>query len=167
MKTALSSLDEELPSPVLLIIGGGGAMLLAYDFPLATTDIDAVAKGLTSDELKVFIKRVADKHDLPVDWLNPWFSSFTFVLAADYESRLIDVFKGQRLTAKALGKEDLLLMKCFAHRKKDVAHARALIRAGANPDMVYSRIEELAKKKIPKCTEARDFLDEIVDLEEP
>ncbi len=48
MRDALSRLDDLLKQPVTLIMGGGGAMILAHDFPLATTDIDAVPKGMES-----------------------------------------------------------------------------------------------------------------------
>lgn len=167
MKKGLHRLDELLPRAATLIIGGGGAMLLAYDFPLATADIDAVPKGLSIDELKPLIESIAKEFSFPADWLNPWFSSFTHVLPADYESRLVEVFAGRNLKVSALGKEDLLLMKCFAHRQKDVAHARALVRAGAQSEVVYKRIEELARRKIPGADEAADFLDEIVDMETP
>ena len=57
-------------------------------------------------------------------------------------------------------------MKCFAQRKKDIAHARALIRDGADVELVFDQIEKLANKKIPKSKEAFDFLEEIIDLEE-
>lgn len=165
MKDGFAALDALLPLPVRLIVGGGGAMLLAYNFPLATTDVDAVAKGLSTDELQPFVEQVARQLGLPADWLNPWYSSFTHVLRPNYEEDLVSVFSGSRLTVHALGKEDLLLMKCFAHRAKDVAHARALVRAGANVKVVEKRIEELSRSKIPGTQEAVDFLDEIVDLE--
>jgi hypothetical protein len=167
MRAALKSLDELLVTDVSLIIGGGGAMLLAHGFPLATTDIDAVPKGISFEDLKPLVERVAREQGLPVDWLNPWFSGFTHVLPADFRSRTIQVFKGKRLHADALGREDLLLMKCFAHREKDVAHARALFKAGADVLFVQRVIETLAKKKIPGTEAALDFLDRILDLETP
>lgn len=167
MTQALRALDRHLPRATTLIVGGGGAMLLAYDFPLTTTDIDAVPRGLSSAELKPYIELVARELDLSGDWLNPWFSSFTHVLAADFETRLVSVFQGVHLSVQALGREDLLLMKCFAHRQKDIAHARALVRGGAKTDLVYDRIDELDAKRIPGASAARDFLDKICDLETP
>lgn len=166
MLEALKALDECLPRPLTLVIGGGGAMLLAHGFPLATADIDAVPKGLSSEELGPLINKVAIEHGLPGDWLNPWYSSFTYVLPIDFNSRLIEVFRGTHLVAKALGKEDLLLMKCFAHRKKDIPHARALVRSGADVDFVYNRIDELAEKKAADTDAAQNFLNEILELED-
>ncbi|NUM88783.1 MAG: hypothetical protein HUU37_06245, partial [Bdellovibrionales bacterium] len=104
---------------------------------------------------------VADREGLPGDWLNPYFSTFSYVLPADYEKRLIGVFSGRNLTALALGKEDLLIMKCFAHRQKDVGHARKLIRAGADLEIVEGRIQSLIERRIPGAQEALDFLDEV------
>jgi len=165
MREALRALDALLNVNVGLIIGGGGAMLLAHHFPLATADIDAVPRGLSSDELAPFIEKVARELKLPLDWLNPWYSNFTYVLPPDFSERLVSVFSGRFLTAQALGKEDLLLMKCFAHRPKDIAHARALVRAGADADMVFQRIEELQKRKIPEAKPAQEFLEDILDKE--
>lgn len=166
MKQAFARLDQKLERRVTLIVGGGGAMLLAYDFPLATADVDAVPKGMTIDELKPLIEAIARELSIPPDWLNPWFSAFTHVLRADYLAHVVNVFSGKLLTVVALSKEDLLLMKCFAHRPKDVAHARALVRAQADTSVVERRIEALAKGKIPGTKEAMDFLDEILDMEE-
>lgn len=166
MLRALKELEEILPKPVSLIVGGGGALLLTDRFPLATEDIDAVPRGITADELGDLVKKVALKLNLPGDWLNPWFSSFTHVLPSDFEARLRSVYQGSRLKVLALGSEDMLIMKCFAHRKKDIPHARALVREGLDLNLVESQIESLKKKKIPHASEALIFLDQILEMEE-
>ena len=165
MLTAFRRLDELLPRSANLLVGGGGAMLLSYNFPLATADIDGIPSGVTMEEMDIFIKQITQEQGLSGDWLNPYFSSFTHVLPGDYKQRLVPAFSGQRLTVHALGKEDLLVMKCFAHRRKDVPHARALVRQGARVAFVGQHIEQLKQKNIPKATEALDFLDEIIELE--
>lgn len=166
MLTALSSLEEILPCPVSLIVGGGGALLLSDQFPLATSDIDAVPKGMSAEELGDYVKTVAIKLKIAGDWLNPYFSTFTHVLPMDFERRLLVVYEGSKLVARALGKEDLLIMKCFAHRQKDIPHARALIRGGADVEFVSTHIESLRKRKTPGVVEALDFLDQMIELEE-
>jgi hypothetical protein len=166
IKRGFAALDQLLPKTVTLIVGGGGAMMLAHSFPLSTVDVDAVPRGLSSDELKPYIEDVAKQLGLVADWLNPWFGSFTHVLPTDYAERLIEVYAGPKLRALALGRDDLLLMKCFAHRKKDIPHARALVRAGAKIKNVYDRIDELEDRKIPGTELARDFLEQIVEMEE-
>ena len=57
----------------------------------------------------------------------------------------------------------MLIMKCFAHRQKDVGHAKALIKGGADVDAVETQIEALAKKGIPGTTAAMDFLQDILE----
>lgn len=159
---ALTRLDELLPASLTLIAGGGGAMVLAHSFPLATADLDAIPKATSPDEIDPLIKQIAKEQNLPADWLNPYFATFTHTLPSDYGIRLIQVFKGKNLTVEALGREDLLIMKCFAGRPKDVAHARALIKAGADIDFVTKHIESLQKKKIPGALKAIDYLDELM-----
>lgn len=169
MTRALETLDQKLKkiehAPVTLIMGGGGAMILAHGFPLATTDVDAIPKGISFEELDPLVKEIADEQGLPKDWLNPHFSSFSHTLPSDYADRLINVHSGSHLQVLALGKEEMLIMKCFAHRRKDVGHARALVRDGANLDLVENRIEELEAKRIPGTQAAFDFLQEILELE--
>lgn len=166
MLKALRRLEQLLPHQITLIIGGGGALLLTDQFPLATADIDAVPKGIGTDELGDYVKQVAMELAIPGDWLNPYFSSFTHVLPQDFETRLIEIFVGVKLKVRALGKEDLLIMKCFAHRQKDIPHARALIRNGANSQFVSDHIEGLKKHKVQGIQAALDFLDDILESED-
>ncbi len=61
----------------------------------------------------------------------------------------------------ALGVEDLLVMKCFAGREKDVGHARALLRRKPDLGVVERRIDQLVEKGVPGSLDAADFLDDI------
>ncbi|MBI4404621.1 MAG: hypothetical protein HY537_10690 [Deltaproteobacteria bacterium] len=161
MLSAFKCLDKYLTQPVRIIVGGGGAMTLAHHFPLSTADIDGIpAAGMSVTELDCLIKKVASELSLQVDWLNPYYSTFAHVLPADYGSRLITVAKFSHLTVEALSKEDLLIMKCFAGRQKDVVHARALVRGGAKIAFVRNHIEFLKSRRIPKADQALDFLSE-------
>ena len=163
LKRLDSLLTERKRSSVKLLIGGGGAMILAHSYPLGTTDIDAVPKGIESVELDLLIKIISTEQNLPFDWLNPYFATYSHTLPSDYASRLIEVFKGEALIALALGKEEMLIMKCFAHRQKDVGHAKALIKGGCNQDLVFEQLETLQKKGIPGSKAALDFLEDIID----
>jgi hypothetical protein len=160
---ALNRLDELSTEPVTLIVGGGGAMILAHGFPLATSDLDAIPRQMDPSLLDGWVKQIAAEQKLPSDWLNPYFSTFTHTLPQDYGQRLIQVFQGARLQALALGKEEMLIMKCFAHRQKDINHARALIKKGADVEFVETHLEQLRSKGIPGATEALDFLDEMTE----
>ncbi len=163
MKNALTRLDQILDRPVTLIMGGGGAMILAHGFPKGTTDIDAIPKGIEINELDPLVKKLAKELNLPYDWINPYYSTFSHTLPGDYGSRLITVFSGNHLKVEALSRQEMLIMKCFAHRQKDIPHAKALVRAGVDIEAVEARIQELEKKKIRHATEALDFLQDILD----
>jgi hypothetical protein len=163
MNRALVRLDELLSVSVTLIMGGGGAMILAHQFPMGTTDIDAIPKGIEVNQLDPLVKKIAVEQGIPHDWLNPYFSTFSHTLPPDYGSRLIQVFSGRQLTVLALGREEMLIMKCFAHRQKDVPHAKALIKAGADLKLVEARFELLQKKGIPGSLLAIDFLQDLLD----
>ena len=162
MLKALAHLDQKLEKPVRLIVGGGGALLLAHHVPLSTQDIDAVpTAGASLEELAPYIEAVAKELGLSPDWLNPFYSTFAHVLPSDYGTRLIDVGKFKWLRVSALSKEDLLIMKCFAARQKDVVHARALFKAGADLTIVRKQLDVLEKKRIPRTDIAQNFLAEI------
>ncbi len=163
MLTALTHLDALIAQEVTLIVGGGSAMILAHGFALGTSDVDAVPKGMDLATLDGFVKQIAQELSLAPDWLNPYYSTFAHTLPSDYGNRLIEIFSGQRLKALALGKEEMLIMKCFAHRQKDVAHARALIKKGVNVKRVEDHIEKLREKGIPGAGAALDFLDDVME----
>jgi hypothetical protein len=165
LERAFAALDAALPRPVTLVVGGGGAMLLAHGLPVSTSDVDAypAAGGLTVEELDPYAKQVARELGLPPDWLNPYYSTFAHVLPTDYGSRLVEVFSGPRLAVRALGVEDLLVMKCFAGRAKDRGHARALLRRSPDLDIVSRRLEELSGKRVPGASAALDFYDDLLE----
>lgn len=162
MKKAFEKLDAALHQTVTLIMGGGGAMIFAHGFPLATTDVDAIPKGIEQSELNLLSQMVAHELTLPSDWLNGYFATFSYVVLPDFEENLIVVFTGKFLTVKCLSREDMLIMKCFAHRPKDVVHAKALLKKGVNLSKVENHIEYLKSKKIGEAQKALDFLDELL-----
>jgi hypothetical protein len=159
---AFRRLDELLKPKVTLYMGGGTCMILAHDYPLATSDVDALPKQVSFEEIEDNVKQVAQELGLPSDWLNPYFSSFTHVLPPDFHTRLIRVFEGRQLVVEALGREDMLIMKCFAHREKDLGHARALLKKGVDLKLVERAIEEARDRGLRGAEKALDFLDELL-----
>lgn len=164
-RMAFIRLNELLPQRLILLMGGGGAMILAHGFSLATTDIDAIPKGATIEGLDALVKKIALELELPGDWLNPYFSTFLHTLPPDYSNRLITVFDGDKLSVQALGATDMLIMKCFAGRQKDISHAKTLLKKNVDLDLIEKHLETLKRKKVPGVDKALEFLDEIMDLE--
>lgn len=163
MEKAFKLLDKKLNTSVILIMGGGGAMIFAHHFPLVTTDVDAIPKGIDIEALSILAKEIALELSLPPDWLNSYFSTFSYVILPDFEENLIEVFSGKWLKVQCLSKEDMLIMKCFAHRPKDVSHTKALIKNGVNIKKVEDHIEYLKSKKIYGAEKALDFLDDVLE----
>jgi predicted nucleotidyltransferase len=165
MLRALKLLDGRMREPARLVIGGGAAMTLAYDHPIATQDVDAFAAkgGLRMGELDASAKQVAAELDIEPDWLNGHFETFTQVLPNDYAKRLRSVFKGKQLEVDALGPEDLLVMKCFAGRDKDRPHARKLIRLVEDLDLVDRHLEHLVERRVLGAERAADYFDDLRD----
>lgn len=161
VERAFAALDRLLTGPVTLILGGGTAMMLAYQLPVRTSDADAYPQGITVEALDPLVKRVARQEGLSPDWLNAHFATFAHVLPGDYGSRLKDVFGGEHLRVRALGVEDLLIMKAFAGRAKDVGHARALLKRRPDLSIVEARLNVLLDKRLPGAGEALDFLDDL------
>lgn len=167
MREALAGLDGRIGAPARLVIGGGAAMVLAYDHPLATQDVDAFpAKGtLSLAQLDAAAKEVAAELDIEPDWLNGYFYTFTTVLPDDYARRLRTVFQGEHLQVDALGPEDLLVMKCFAGRDKDRPHARKLLRLAQDLSIVDRQLSLLGEQGHPGAEDAADYFDDLRDEE--
>jgi hypothetical protein len=161
MIRALEGLDRELVernhAGVNLLVGGGGAFALAYHIPIQTADIDGVLfqSRIEMSELDSLVKHVGRALNIS---LNPYFGTFLHSLPSDYRARLKVVFQGKALTVYALGLTDLLIMKCFAGREKDLPHAKVLIRKGADVGFAQTHIEKLIVKKIPSASKALEFL---------
>jgi len=163
MTHALDMLDDRITGKLDLLVGGGGAMVMAYNFPLSSMGVEAIPRGMTIEELSPIIEKIGHQLNISLDWLNPYFATFIFVLDDQYQSRLVTVFEGKHLSAKALGKEDILLMKCFARRDKDIPHVLALIKKGADLEEVERQLDVHAQKKTPGVDSATSFLDDVLE----
>jgi predicted nucleotidyltransferase len=165
MRQALRMLDELMEEAARLVVGGGAAMVLAYDYPMATQDVDAFAAqgGLRIGQLDALAKRVAERLNIEPDWLNSHFETFTGVLPSDYATRLRQVYRGERLQVDALGPEDLLIMKCFAGRDKDRPHARKLIKLATNLEVIDQQLAHLLSRRYLGAQKAADYFDDLRD----
>jgi len=169
MMKALKRLDEKLSESKLgkaqILIGGGSAFALAYRIPIQTADIDGVLFKCAVDhsQLDPLVKAVGRDLKIAGDWLNPYFETFLFCLPPDYGDRLKNVYQGNSLKAVALGPTDLLIMKCFAGREKDLLHAKWLVKKGADLSFAETHIRSLMDKSVPGASAALDFLFDVED----
>lgn len=104
-----------------LILIGGAAVLVNYNFRNMTTDVDAIVN--TTASLKEAINIVGDKYSLPNFWLN---SEFTHTRS--YSPKLIEVSKYYKtfsnvISVRTVAGEYLIAMKLISGRqyKNDIS----------------------------------------------
>lgn len=107
------------PGEIILI--GGAAVLANYGFRDMTTDMDAIISA--SSAMKEAISAVADKYNLPFDWLNTDFKktdsySYKLVEHSSYYKTFANI-----LVIRTVKAEYLIAMKLVAGRiyKKDLS----------------------------------------------
>lgn len=153
-----------------IIIVGGGAIMTNYSFRDMTTDIDAIIRA--NARIKDVIYKVADKYNLPNDWLNSDFMS-----TESYSSKLIEVSKYYKsfgngtLSVRIVDAEYLIAMKLRSFRpyKKDLSDTVGLIME--HKINGYPLTEETivsAYKKLYNCDlpdKVSEFLKEVLATE--
>jgi len=163
---AFDLLDQQLKRPLKLLVAGGAAMILEYGHPEGTHDVDALTfQGFDNlEDIKDIIHSVAQQLNIDVDWINPYFGNFTFVLPKDYSNRLRESFSGKHLSVLVLGPEDLLLMKLHAGRPKDDAHIRRLLKTQKiDLQLVENQLQWLQDKGIAGSEKAALRLDDYLE----
>lgn len=164
---ALQLLDQKLSvqnfSPFTLTVGGGGALLIEYNYPGSTVDIDAVPSTIEFEQIKPFMEEVSRELHIAPDWLNPYYQSFTVYLPRDAKDRMHTSFQGKVITVKTLGAEEILLMKLMAARAKDLGHIKHLLKLKPNLQIINDRLDELQKMFPKESSRAQDLLDELTD----
>lgn len=167
---AIKRLDEKLElakfQKFTLTVGGGGAMLLEYNYPGSTVDIDAVPTQIEFEELKPYMEEVSRELKIAPDWLNPYYQAFTIYLPKDAKERMHETFQGKVIKIKTLGLEEVLLMKLMAGRSKDLGHIKHLMKLSPNLRIIEDRIEELLKLFPKEASRAQDLLDDLQDEHE-
>lgn len=98
-----------------IILVGGAAILVNYDFRNMTTDVDAIIHA--SSAMKDAICHVGDKYDLPYGWLNA-----DFMKTKSYSAKLNQFSVYYRtfsnvLTIRTISAEYLIAMKLRSGRK--------------------------------------------------
>lgn len=98
-----------------IIIVGGGALMLNYDFRMNSVDIDAF--NTSEEAVKAATLKVAEKYNLPADWLNDDFTKTT-----SYSPKLRNCSKHYKtfsnvLEFRTVNREYLIAMKMVSGRK--------------------------------------------------
>lgn len=94
-----------------IIVAGGAALVLLYGARPSTKDVDAYFLGPDAAILRAAAQRVAQKLDLPDDWLNDGVKGYFLGITKGEV-----LFESQSLTARAASTAQLLAMKLAAWR---------------------------------------------------
>jgi hypothetical protein len=110
-----------------IVLIGGAAILAGYGFRDMTYDVDALIAA--SSVMKDAVGRVAEKHDLPHDWLNT-----DFRRTVSYSDKLFEVSAYYRtfsniLTIRIVTAEYLVAMKLMSGRryKNDISDIAGIL----------------------------------------
>ena len=126
----LHELGDELAeeqSYATINVCGGAAMAIAYNSQKTSDDIDAVLVDFDDrNKFTECIMKIAMRHNLPKNWLNEDIKIFVNSLR---EFSYIDFGKLGTLSIRIASEEQLLAMKLFAARRKDLADAIILCKS--------------------------------------
>jgi len=171
----LHELGDELAeeqSYATINVCGGAAIAIAYNNLKSSDDIDAVL--IDFDDKNKFtesVKRVGERHNLPDNWLNEDVKIFVNSMK---EKCFIDFGKFGTLSVRILSAEQMLAMKLFAARRKDLPDAVmfAKLLNIKNKDELESILNKYFSERalnfqIMRFKNERrytDFIDEIINI---
>jgi hypothetical protein len=157
---ALEALGKRATEPVSLVLGGSAALILGDTLQRPTDDGDVVTSEPGFDQLGPLMRDVADAEHLPPGWLNESIQSYTYILPPDYTMRLVTLPPFGRLHVWLLSRRDVLLMKVYAMRPRDIEDIRALAPTTDELAFVAAQVTRIAMQEPEKAQDMRDFLDE-------
>jgi nucleotide-binding universal stress UspA family protein len=125
---ALANLGYQLGQgrTIELAIVGGAAGLLVHVLPgsVTTSDVDAICfrppDGV--EEILRAADLVADQQGIAKGWLNTEAGLFVNAMPPAWENRRVDIGTFGRLQVFAISRADLIAMKFYAHRERDLEH---------------------------------------------
>lgn len=159
IRQAFAELSAELAhhgGHAQMAIAGGAALVLLFNARESTKDVDAFFIQPESTRIRGAIVRVAQKLELPDDWLNDAAKGY-FVAISEGEV----VYESSSLTVRAVANEQLLAMKLAAWRDAiDRNDARLLLlqMAGSAEEIWSKVIRFVPPPQIDKASYAFDDL---------
>jgi hypothetical protein len=157
---ALAALGRRVRQPVSIVLGGSAALILGEELRRPTDDGDVVTSDPGLGDLQRVIRDVADSEGLPTGWLNGSIQSYTYVLPNDYQSRLVSLPPFNRLQVRLLGRRDVILMKVYGMRPRDVEDLRAIRPTVEELALARAQLERIGAKEPEKARDMGAFLDE-------
>ena len=156
--TALRRLGAELRDHATLTLGGSAALLLTGALDRLTNDGDVVESTPEFPALLDAVRRVEVVEQAPPGWLNTSVQSYVHVLPPDYRTRLVPLGRMGRLEVSLLGRPDVVLMKVYASRPRDLSDLLAVGVTDAELAHAERRVSAIGEKEPDKAARMRDTL---------
>lgn len=157
---ARTTFGRRARQPVSIVLGGSAALILGEELRRPTDDGDVVMSEPGLGELQALIRDVADSEGLPVGWLNGSIQSYTYILPKDFKDRLVPLPPFGRVRVSLLGRRDVILMKVYAMRARDVEDLHAIRPTVDDLAFVRKLIPSIGDKEPEKARDMLAFLDE-------
>jgi hypothetical protein len=156
---AFAVLGARLQKPSRVLIGGAGALILGGELQRATVDCDVLLSQPDIGQLQADIRAVAEHCGLVGGWLNGSAQTYAEILPPDYESRLHSLPMFGRLQVMVLHRQDVIVMKLFAGRPRDLADIAALVPTAAELEFARRELPRLTRIDPARTDRMRDVLD--------
>jgi hypothetical protein len=142
---ALQALGRRVSGQTEIVLGGAGALILTGELDRVTDDGDVLRSPPDIGQLQADIRAVAESLDLPGGWLNGSIQSYGDVLPPDYASRLKSLPAWGKLQVAVLHRKDVIVMKLFAGRPRDITDVMALTPSHEELAFVRSQVPRLSR----------------------
>ncbi len=157
---ALQTLGKRVRGRTEIVLGGAGALMLTGQLSRVTDDGDVLRSHPDLGKLQEDIRAVADALDLPAGWLNGSIQAYLDILPPDYESRLITLPPWGKLHVAVVHRKDVIVMKLFAGRPRDMVDVIALNPSVDELQFVCEHIPRLRRVDAQRADRLADVLDQ-------
>lgn len=148
----LRGLGRALAFPASLTLGGSSALLLTGALDRLTDDLDVLDSSVEFPRLLEAIRRVEVVEHAPPGWLNPSIQTYRDALPPGYRARLVAVPRMERLDVSLLSRPDVLAMKLYAGRPRDMQDILAVRPSAADLDFMQADIARVAVEEPDRAT---------------
>jgi hypothetical protein len=144
-----------------LVLGGSAALILVDVLMRSTGDGDVIFARPEIHDIQPLVRRAADAAGVPRGWLNGSIQTYLNALPLDYAERIVWLPPFGRLTVGLLHRRDVLAMKVYARRPRDVADIVAMSPTAEEVDFVRLQLARVAHAEPERAAAMRAFLDEL------
>ncbi len=157
----LAAFGKRVDRPIEMIVCGGAAAILAHRMKRTTADVDLVFLSYRPPDFEKIRAEVADSFGVDANWLNEGAKGYADYLPDDFRERLVRIDLGSSsVTAWAIGKADLIVMKLAAFRPEDLADVDALGIRKDDVEIIGKAIEKIASFDKKVALRMKLFLEE-------